>query len=574
MTRRDLAWIIFAIALLAGAFLRLHGLGEDSLSHPEIYTPGVVLPEGISEPPNRQSLSRLLLFHFHVEPHPVGYHLAMGAWTAVFGDSETAIRMPSVLLALLSLLLVQRIGTRVYGPLVGSVAAAMLALHGFHLHWSQIARMHVPAAFLALLSTWLLLQIHASDRPRPGLEAGYLLALAAGLHTTELYWAFVLLHVGWTAGMAARDDAFARAPLTLRLLWQGPRLGQIQAMALCIGAIEMAHAVYRARHGAGGVADLAFLREYLTFGFLFPTTEAGEVILGSASWVTILTIVPALIFLFVALSLRSGLRFDLSARPAVPAALRIGLAVACALAILGMAALARQRQVAMAVLAVLPFLSLMLPGAVVIAARGLARVPGLRQLDAGMMLLVLPGLIGPLVIMLASQAVDVAVARVFQIFAVHYVILMAAGLVAVLPDWRWLPAAMAGLALMFLPSITMLSHLPSSPRDYKGLAAKVEAVMCPDDLILVRKNNWEDTPFFHYLPDAHYVAEDWAATVEAAPERRVWLILWPHKGMEPREGGRFDAVAGREVRMVMTAKVAEATLYSAADPDAPDCAAR
>src|SRR5262249_6542305 len=68
-------WIVIGLLILivlGGAFLRLHGLDHKTLSHPEVYVPGIDLPEDISEPPPRLTFGWLVWWHFHDEPHPQG----------------------------------------------------------------------------------------------------------------------------------------------------------------------------------------------------------------------------------------------------------------------------------------------------------------------------------------------------------------------------------------------------------------------------------------------------------------------------------------------------------------------
>ena len=96
----------------------------------------------------------------------MGYYLAMFGWTRLFGTTEMALRLPGALLGTASVWLIYCIGARVWFPAVGALAAVMLALHGFHIQWSQNARMYVPAAFLALLATWFLLAVADSSRRR------------------------------------------------------------------------------------------------------------------------------------------------------------------------------------------------------------------------------------------------------------------------------------------------------------------------------------------------------------------------------------------------------------------------
>jgi len=135
-------WAATILVIAAAAWaLRLWGLGDGSLSHPEIFVPWIELPQGISAPPPRTTWADILCFHYLDEPHPMGWDLMMGVWTALAGTSEWALRFPSTLFGALSVPLIYLLGRRVWGPGVGLLAAAMLALDGFHIGLSQTARM-------------------------------------------------------------------------------------------------------------------------------------------------------------------------------------------------------------------------------------------------------------------------------------------------------------------------------------------------------------------------------------------------------------------------------------------------
>ena len=71
-------WVgVLLLAVVAGAILRLTGLDHGGMTHPEVYIPGIPLPADISEPPPRLTFLDALRWHFHDEPHPVGYYMAM-----------------------------------------------------------------------------------------------------------------------------------------------------------------------------------------------------------------------------------------------------------------------------------------------------------------------------------------------------------------------------------------------------------------------------------------------------------------------------------------------------------------
>lgn len=302
-------WVgVLFLAVVAGAVLRLTGLDHGGMTHPEVYIPGIPLPAGISEPPPRLTFLDALRWHFHDEPQPVGYYMAMFGWSTLFGVSPVALRLPAAILGTASILLIGAVGWRVWGPAAGAVAALLLALHGFHTVWSEAARMYVPGSFFVLLATWFLLEI-AGDRRRPWGEAGYVLSMAAAVNLTELSWVVLAVHMVWPALVLQRDPAALAVPLSRLRLWQGLRLSQLHGLVIALGAPEFAHALYTARRNAVETEAVPFLMEYLGFGFLYPDSAFAVPTLVAPLAVTVAAIALTLVLC------ASGLRAPVAVTP-------------------------------------------------------------------------------------------------------------------------------------------------------------------------------------------------------------------------------------------------------------------
>ncbi|MGD9812198.1 MAG: glycosyltransferase family 39 protein, partial [Sphingobium sp.] len=245
----DIWTVILAVAIVAGAALRFWQLAEPSLAHPEIYIPGIDLLPGISEPPPRHGFFETLQWHFHAEPHPMGYYMAMWVWTSLAGTSEFALRLPGALIGIGTIWLIWRLGKDIFGREVAAVAALLLALHGFHVYWSQLARMYAPAAALAVLATWLLVLWMRSGERRPWLEAGYAATLIAGTQSVEVFWAVPFLHLAWVVLVTPAAEMPGWRDILLP--WRAPahRVMQVQAMAMALAAPEFVHAALLARGG-------------------------------------------------------------------------------------------------------------------------------------------------------------------------------------------------------------------------------------------------------------------------------------------------------------------------------------
>ncbi len=230
------------------------------MSHPEIFTPGILLPMAISAPPPRLDVHSVAEMFFN-EPHPVGYFLAMFGWTELFGTSLAALRMPSALLGILSIPLIFRVGTLAYDRTVGLIAAVFLTLHGLHIYWSQMARMYVPECFFGLLATWLLLEILVASDSR-GLEAGYVAAMFAGFSTEWFFWPLAAGHLLYTLiHYRLAVDRFHR------LLY-------VQVLAMILGAFTLTNAVVTMGvAGSGSPPSWTHLQDYLSFGFLLQADQ-------------------------------------------------------------------------------------------------------------------------------------------------------------------------------------------------------------------------------------------------------------------------------------------------------------
>ncbi len=83
--------------------------------------------------------------------YPPLYNLLSWASLQVFGDAEWALRLPAALLGLLNIWLLYLLGARLGGRTAGLFAAGFLALSGFHVWYSQEARMYT---LLACAATW------------------------------------------------------------------------------------------------------------------------------------------------------------------------------------------------------------------------------------------------------------------------------------------------------------------------------------------------------------------------------------------------------------------------------------
>lgn len=91
--------------------------------------------------------------------HPPLYFGLLWIWTKIFGISEIAVRIPSVIFGILTVWLTYLTGKKLFNVKTGLVAALLLALNPLHVYYSQEARMYSLAAFAVTLSFWALINL-------------------------------------------------------------------------------------------------------------------------------------------------------------------------------------------------------------------------------------------------------------------------------------------------------------------------------------------------------------------------------------------------------------------------------
>lgn len=187
---RAFAWTAL---LLAAAVLRITPLTQ-SLWYDEVWRTRLVL-----------SGARGLNVLLHDVHNPL-YNAFMWVWIRLVGDSELAIRTPSLIAGLLAAFIVKQWGTRAISPRAGNLAAAWLLLSPVHVWYSAEAKNSMFILLFGLLGAFTLDE--AARRRTPAAVACAALALAAAVWT-DFQTLLVLV-------------PFALA--TLRLLMRRPRV--------------------------------------------------------------------------------------------------------------------------------------------------------------------------------------------------------------------------------------------------------------------------------------------------------------------------------------------------------------
>jgi uncharacterized membrane protein len=147
---RNLVLAMVAITVLA-ALLRILFISEDSFWHDEILS---VQRAQMSD----EDFGDLLRSF----PNMAFYYWLLHHWVAL-GDSELVVRMLSVVTAVATVIAIYFLGARLFGPRVGIISAALLAINAFHIQYSQEARSYSVVILLITLSSFFL--VRSIQRP-------------------------------------------------------------------------------------------------------------------------------------------------------------------------------------------------------------------------------------------------------------------------------------------------------------------------------------------------------------------------------------------------------------------------
>src|SRR5882757_1180181 len=165
------------------------------------------------------------------EQTPPGLHALLWGWTWLFGDSEVSLRLPSALLGIWAVFWIWRLARESYGAIPGLVAAAVLAVNAYHIHYSREARGYSLMVTAGLASVVYFLRCLRGEAKRSA-QVGYVIATAVMLYA-HLYGGFVAaaeFAVYWVAWSIARFR---------RQTWTGMRvrtwLTMVAAVAILYG---------------------------------------------------------------------------------------------------------------------------------------------------------------------------------------------------------------------------------------------------------------------------------------------------------------------------------------------------
>jgi 4-amino-4-deoxy-L-arabinose transferase-like glycosyltransferase len=154
--------IILGFIFLAALALRLYALDRFTLWYDEVIT--VLDYRAINQlHPLGQIFDRDFIANHHdyltLYSHGFVYY-----WAGLLGKSEFALRLSSVIFALLSIFILYLIARRFFDTRIAYLASLFLAVSPWHVYYAQELRPYAAAAFLTLLCVYSLLGIIRSDK--------------------------------------------------------------------------------------------------------------------------------------------------------------------------------------------------------------------------------------------------------------------------------------------------------------------------------------------------------------------------------------------------------------------------
>ena len=522
-------YLLLALIVLLGLAIRLYGLGERSMTHIEIYVPGIPLPAGLSDPEPRLTVKDTLFgMLYSAEPHPPGYYLLMLGWTRVFGAGIEALRLPSAVLGALCILLVFILGMQEKNRNAGLLGALLLALNGHQVFWSQLAKNYIWAEFIGLAATVLLLQALGGGKRERWFQVMYLAMLLLGISLTIYFWPILIAHLIWVVIEKWENRSL-------------PGIFQWQYLALILGTPLVSLAIFQSRRES--YLDPNFLpsmARFLELGY------AIEVIPKAFAHLTWLNLLPPLLLVIGGIFLAAGLwsaRQAKDARPTngIPTLLLLAAAIITIPVILFMGKylsgdFQRAGQNVM-ISALLPAILIGLYYLLQLLWSHREKWRGRLQVDApnrsnyklSAYLAVLPVLsvaaLSPVVALFNSRGV--------MLYTPYLLLTMAAGALALIKRSRaWIPILVIALLILPIGNIFFRNSMLEHPNDYKGLAEQWIPEIQDDDLIFIRRH-WVTTPIFYYLDAKQYTIisdlqpDGYRNAVQDFPDARVWVLTFP-----------------------------------------------
>jgi 4-amino-4-deoxy-L-arabinose transferase-like glycosyltransferase len=554
------------LLIVGGTFFRLDRLSLATMGHTEIYVPNIPLPDDYGSPNARLTLRRTVTGSMW-EPHPPGWYVLMFGWTKIAGTGLFAIRLPSVVFGVLSIVLIFALGRLAEDMTTGFLGAAFMAFNGHQIYWSRIARPATLVCALGLLSCiFLLLSIRRQGSGR-GYAWLYMLVAFAGLTSEHYFWMILAGQMTYCFVNMRDEQRVYRATL----------IGQLFVVALAAPLVTLA--VFQG--GVPYLTDDALgpARGLLEFGFLFegPSQQTGPLLSSLKPWLAAL---GGGLLLAGLLAIGRPSRENALADWGGPGTLVFSVAacLACAGTLTFariLAGMAPGKAHLLTVTAILPAAALAaawllnrLAGRIAEVGRQVRRVPILSRLSGS--LLAVMAIVPFALTAAVSKVTPLMASRHLLIFVPYILLVMVGGVLWLLgPMDRWLPRVglvtfLVGATVVHSASIGYNLHRHQSPHDYHGLADQWKPQVQTSDVILV-PDHFRTTPLFYYMKPSDYafVGRNYSTEVRKRNPARIWVL---RIAGPPRTPAMEEAVAGYEHSAEVRAENIGAELYVRSSP--------
>lgn len=170
--------MLLLLLLAAGVALRLHRLADRSF-----------YDEAASWTFAHLSWGNFWHVIWNYEGNMAFYYLLLHGWS-VFGDSEVAIRSLSVVFGAATIPAIYWLGSYLFNRKAGLISALLLAVHAFHIQFSQEARGYALVTLVLVLSTYFFARAVQSPDDKK-IWAGYVVLSAIAVYS-QLFAVLVL----------------------------------------------------------------------------------------------------------------------------------------------------------------------------------------------------------------------------------------------------------------------------------------------------------------------------------------------------------------------------------------------
>src|SRR5260221_681667 len=184
MNSKHVAARILFVSLIIGCWLRVWGIGSNSLWFDEAFTRNVVVYNNIANIARSQVLMDL---------HPPFYFVLLAVWTRFVGDSEVCLRMLSAFVAMLGIPAFYHIGRLLFNRRTATIALILVALSPMQIYYAQEVRNYILSVTLA---AWMFVGLLGILR---GKRYGAILYVSAGIAGVYTHYfnglLLVVLHI-------------------------------------------------------------------------------------------------------------------------------------------------------------------------------------------------------------------------------------------------------------------------------------------------------------------------------------------------------------------------------------------